>query len=69
MIYCDLYGDCDLLRGPGMDVTDPSGRHRRRRVHGQKCGVGGSSKGNLVLRHQGWGTSTSHHFHPRGKPI
>jgi hypothetical protein len=28
MIYCNLYGDCDLLRGPGMDVTDPSTRHR-----------------------------------------
>ena len=26
---CSVYGDCLLLRGPGRDVTDPSGRHRR----------------------------------------
>ena len=35
---CDVYGDCLLLRGPGRDVTDPSGRHRRGWVRGQKWG-------------------------------
>ena len=23
---CDVFGNCPLLRGPGRDVTDPSGR-------------------------------------------
>jgi hypothetical protein len=25
---CDVFGNCLLLRGPGRDVTDPTGRHR-----------------------------------------
>ena len=35
-------GNCLLLRGPGMDVMDPSGRHRRGQGRGQKRGEGGS---------------------------
>jgi len=27
--YCDVFGNCLLLRGPGRDVMDPSGRRRQ----------------------------------------
>jgi integrase len=37
MNLCDVLGNCLLLRGPGRDVTDPSGRHRRG-VRGRKWG-------------------------------
>ena len=42
MIYCDLYDDCELLRGPGMEVRGDWPPARRGWSRPQTAGRGGS---------------------------